>query len=97
MYCVAGSKATGPSTQHLNEDDEIGSDEEDSYISTSNEEGSEVEHGRRRWATHRVYQDLGDDGTPNIKLGMIFASKQQFSAAVDKWNLKDRRDKMEKI
>ncbi|GKV14699.1 hypothetical protein SLEP1_g25531 [Rubroshorea leprosula] len=87
-----GSNTTGPSTQHLNEDDEIGSDEEDSYISTSNEEGSEVENGKRRQVTHRVYQDLGDDGTLDIKLGMIFASKQQFRAIVDKWNLKDRRD-----
>ncbi|GKV41979.1 hypothetical protein SLEP1_g49442 [Rubroshorea leprosula] len=86
------SSAGGPSGQHLDEVDEIGSDEEDSYLSTSDDEASDAEHGKRRRATHKVYQELGDDETPDIRLGMMFTNKQQFRDAVNKWNLKQRRD-----
>ncbi|GKV18372.1 hypothetical protein SLEP1_g28768 [Rubroshorea leprosula] len=86
------SSAGGPSGQHLDEVDEIGSDEEDSYLSTFDDEASEAEHGKRRRATHKVYQEPGDDETPDIRLGMMFTNKQQFRDAMNKWNLKQRRD-----
>ncbi|GLU12748.1 hypothetical protein SLE2022_294070 [Rubroshorea leprosula] len=88
LHCLASSSVGGPSTQHFDEANKIGNDEEDSYLSTSNYEGSEVEHGKRIQATYKVYQELGDDETPNIRLGMIFTNKQQFRDAVNKWNLK---------
>ncbi|GKV02407.1 hypothetical protein SLEP1_g14844 [Rubroshorea leprosula] len=77
-HTTASSSARGPNGQHLDEVDEIGSDEEDSYLSTSDDEASEAKHGKRRRATHKVYQEPGDDETPNIRLGMMFINKQQF-------------------
>ncbi|GKV24588.1 hypothetical protein SLEP1_g34181 [Rubroshorea leprosula] len=68
---TTGSSARGPSGQHLNEVDEIGSDEEDSYLSTSDDEASEAEHGKRRRATHKAYQEPRDDETPDVRLGMM--------------------------
>ncbi|GKU99939.1 hypothetical protein SLEP1_g12713 [Rubroshorea leprosula] len=81
---TTGSSAGGPSGQHLDEVDEIGSDEEDSYLSTSDDEASEAKHGKRRRATHKVYQEAGDDETPDIRLGMMFTNKQQFRDAKNK-------------
>ncbi|GKV13833.1 hypothetical protein SLEP1_g24806 [Rubroshorea leprosula] len=80
-HTTASSSVGGPSTQHFDEANKIGSDEEDSYLSTSNDEGSEVEHGKRRQAMHKVYQEPRDDETLDIRLGMIFTNKQQFGDA----------------
>ncbi|GKU96361.1 hypothetical protein SLEP1_g9602 [Rubroshorea leprosula] len=87
-----GSSARGPSRQHFDKADEIRSDEENSHLSTSDNKRSEAKHGKRRWATHKVYQEPGDDETRDIRIGMIFINNQQFKDAMNKWNLKQRRD-----
>ncbi|GKV29881.1 hypothetical protein SLEP1_g38759 [Rubroshorea leprosula] len=91
-HTTTSSSARGPSRQHLDEVDEIESDEEDSYLSTSDNEASKAKHGKRRRTTYKVYQEPRDDETLDIRLGMMFINKQQFRDAVNKWNLKQRRD-----
>ncbi|GKV48322.1 hypothetical protein SLEP1_g55146 [Rubroshorea leprosula] len=58
------------------DDGETQFDDEVSYISTSNEEDEEVDHGRRRKARHKVYKEV--EGIPKIELGMIFLNEKQF-------------------
>ncbi|GKV43924.1 hypothetical protein SLEP1_g51161 [Rubroshorea leprosula] len=69
---------------------EIQSNDEVSYISTSNEKDEEADHGRRRKARHKVFKEV--DGIPKIELGMIFLNKKQFKKAVDQLSIKQRRE-----
>ncbi|GKV23407.1 hypothetical protein SLEP1_g33142 [Rubroshorea leprosula] len=80
------------STGHndLGPEDSLSSDDDISYISTSEEDGSEVEHGRRRKGRHKVFRGT-DDGNVQIELGMVFLNKAEFKKAVDKLSIMQRR------
>ncbi|GKV27473.1 hypothetical protein SLEP1_g36646 [Rubroshorea leprosula] len=80
------------STGHndLGPEDSLSSDDDISYISTSEEDGSEVEHARRRKSRHKVFRGK-DDGNVQIELGMVFLNKTEFKKAVDKLSIMQRR------
>ncbi|GKV40422.1 hypothetical protein SLEP1_g48069 [Rubroshorea leprosula] len=71
------------------DDGAIQSDDDVSYITTSDEDDSEVEHGRKRKAIHPVCKEHED--WLMIGLGMIFISKEQFKKAVDELSFKEGR------
>ncbi|GKV19085.1 hypothetical protein SLEP1_g29383 [Rubroshorea leprosula] len=62
-----------------------------SNISTDEDDGSDADHASRRRAQHVVYEEV-EDALPDIRLGMIFVSKAQFKAIVDKCNMMQIRD-----
>ncbi|GKU89008.1 hypothetical protein SLEP1_g3205 [Rubroshorea leprosula] len=69
---------------------EIQSDDEVSYISTSNEEDEEADHGRKRKARHKVFKAI--DGILEIELSMIFLNRKQFKKAVDQLSIRQGRE-----
>ncbi|GKV07173.1 hypothetical protein SLEP1_g18974 [Rubroshorea leprosula] len=69
------------------------SDDDVSYITTSDEDDSEAEHGRRRKAIHPVFRENED--WPVIGLGMIFIIKEQFKKAIDELSFKEGASKAE--
>ncbi|GKV51931.1 hypothetical protein SLEP1_g58544 [Rubroshorea leprosula] len=71
------------------DDGAIQLDDDVSYITTSDEDDSEVEHGRRRKAIHLVFKEHEDWLV--IGLGMIFISKEQFKRAIDELSFKEGR------
>ncbi|GKV51891.1 hypothetical protein SLEP1_g58509 [Rubroshorea leprosula] len=82
------SSSTGHNDLGL--EDSLSSDEDISYISTSEEDGSEVEHARRRKSKHKVFRGT-DDGNVQIELGMVFLNKAEFKKAVDKLSIMQMR------
>ncbi|GKV23695.1 hypothetical protein SLEP1_g33397 [Rubroshorea leprosula] len=68
----------------------LGSDDDINFISISEQDGSEVEHTRKRKGRHKVFSKIYDD-MAYIELGMVFLNKAQFKKAVDKLSIIQRR------
>ncbi|GKU90770.1 hypothetical protein SLEP1_g4721 [Rubroshorea leprosula] len=88
---VNAASPSTPLTAIHDNNDEMQSDAEYSYISTEEDDGSDADHASRRRATHAVYEEV-EDAFLDIRLGMIFVSKAHFKAAVDRCNTMQRRD-----